>query len=252
MEYFTLKCIAQKEKNMIRKLILSLSIFMLAGTLGLTKAQASLEIWAKEDGGAASLLASAADFTSASFSGNFGDFALTITAGSSHNTAGLSDLLSSTNDIRYTTSATGTHSITILVTQSNYTLPVGAPVLKMESGMGGSFQGSYNASNVFQAFFDKNNNLLGMADQTNGPQFGVPTASTFDTGSASSIVNRLGTPFSLTSQQTFTLAPGTTIGFQSHINVTPTPVPAGVVLAGMGIAVVGGMNFLRRRKVVTA
>lgn len=35
-------------------------------------------------------------------------------------------------------------------------------------------------------------------------------------------------------------------------STTPAPVPAGVVLAGMGIACMGGFNFLRRRKAVAA
>jgi hypothetical protein len=177
------------------------------------------------NGGVPTVVAAAPDFTAASFTGTYGDFGVTIDAGSSDNGAAQSDLLSSTNRIT-NLSSTSTLTLKLTVFQDGYTLPAGSPV-NVESGQGGSVNtGTLSLSNIFQAFASSTNNTT--FDFTNGPQTATQTGSTFQTGSATGVFSRAAGPYALSSTVTITLTPGGTINFSSHVNVTPsTPVQPG-------------------------
>src|SRR4051812_38021568 len=134
------------------------------------------------NGGAITLVASAADFTAVSYTGAYGDFQVNIAGGTSDNGGTASDLMASTTSVK--NNAGTTKTLNIYITQSDYTLPVGSS-LAVESGMGGSISiGSLNMTNLFQAFFGPGNALFGISSGTSGPQAGVQTGSSFDTGSA--------------------------------------------------------------------
>jgi hypothetical protein len=209
------------------------------------------------NGGQITVVGSGADFTSASFTGTYGDFTFTILGASSDNGAAMSDLLSATVSIK--NNAGTSKTINIYASQDNYTLPT-ANQLRVESGLSGTVNsGDFSGTGHFQAYADKNNNLLGtgintgtgsaLTDYTNGSQTGAFNGSTFDTGSASGVFNRTGN-YSLTSKASFTVSAGGTGNFSSHVNVTTaTPAPAGVVLALTGLPFIGIGSWLRRRKV---
>jgi hypothetical protein len=215
-----------------------------------TPARADLTLYFQEDGGAIVQQGpSSPDFTTVSFNGTYGDFAITLLGGSTKNTATKSDVLSSTTEI-VNSDPNSSHTLTIYISQTNYTLPSGSPLV-VESGLSGTVNGgSVGLPNIFQAYADKNNTLLGMSDYTNGPQSATLHGTTFDTGSASGAFTRTG-DYSLTSVSTFVLSVGGDINYSNHINVTPTPEPSTMALAGLGALgfVVYG---LRRRKATDA
>lgn len=216
-----------------------------------TPARAAFEIALQEagvNGGAATVVVSGANFSNLNWDGNYGDFTVEVLGGSSHNAATLSDLLSSTT--RVTNNSTDTKTLMILVSQTDYTLPVGSP-LSVESGLGGSVStGTLSMTNIFQAYADAGNTLRGTTDFTTGPQSAAPNGSTFDTGSATGLFSRTGS-YSLTTITTFTLSGGGVANFSSHENLkapTAASAPTGLVLALTGLPVLGLAAWARRRR----
>lgn len=216
-----------------------------------TPARAAFEIALQENGvngGAPTVVASGTNFTNLSWNGTYGDFTVEVLGGSSHNAAALSDLLSSTT--RVTNNSGDTKTLKIIVSQTDYTLPVGS-TLAVESGLGGSVStGTLSMTNIFQAYADAGNTLFGTTDFTTGPQSGTMNGSTFDTGSATGLFSRTGS-YSLTTVTTFTLSGGGVANFSSHENLNaPVAVsaPAGVVLALTGIPLLGLAAWALRRR----
>jgi|SRR5579864_7124478 len=231
--------------------LLPLAVAALVGAAFLaapTPARADLEIALQEDAGPFTVVATGTSFTSTSFTGTFGDFTVTILGGSSGNGALLSDLLSSTTLV--TNNDGAGHILHLFVTQDGYTLPIG-PKLKVESGLGGSLQGTTTATltDIFQAYAATNNALFGTGDFTNGPQNASQNVTTFDTGSATGVFTRGAGDFSLTTVANLELSPGGTLNYSDHENVTnAVPEPSGVVLALNGLAFLGMGVWLQRRK----
>jgi hypothetical protein len=225
-------------------------------TVGVVPAHASLNIYLQEDAGAIVNVGTAADFTSVVFSGTFGptgiggtDFAVVIQGASSANGGAKSNLLSSTNSITNLTGAT--HTLHVWASQNNYTLPAGTP-LEIESGMGGSINTpTLTLTGIFQAYADKNNNLLGsgtaITDFTNGLQNATSAGNTFDTGSAfGAFARTAGQPYSLTQVANVQLTALAQINFAAHENVT-VPEPSTMAIAGLGALGLIGYGLRRRR-----
>jgi hypothetical protein len=239
----------------------TLSAVLLLGTP--QSANATLAIYLQEDAGPIVLVNSTTDFNPAgvTFSGTFGptgvggtDFQVTVQSGSSDNGANASDLLAATNAITNLSSAT--HTLHVWASQNNYTLPPGTP-LNVESGLGGSVTtATLTFTNIFQAYADRLNNLLGtpaagpaIADFTNGPQTAIPTGSTFDTGSAVGQFARTDNNlYSLTSVANIQLTAGARINFSDHIRVTPVPEPATIGMAVSSLPILGLLWARRRRQ----
>ena len=241
--------------NRIRNFLPFMALLVGAAILGApSQAHATFELALQEagvNGGAVTVVASGADFTTIQYgfptAATYGDFTVKVFSGSSDNGAGLSDLLSSTTSVANNSGTTKT--LTLYVTQTNYTLPVGTK-LAVESGLGGSLVAgtTLGLTDIFQAYADKNNNALGTADYTNGPQNAVQMGTTFDTGSASGVFTRIdGNAYSLTSVVTFTLSGGGTANYSDHINVTPTPAPSTSVLVLSGLPLLGLCSLLGLR-----
>jgi hypothetical protein len=228
--------------------VLRPGLAVLALLLATSSSRASIVIGLQEagvNGGAITTVATGADFTSASFTGTYGDFHVQVVGGASDNGADLSDLLSSTTSVTNTSS--GEHTLHIYVSQTDYTLPA-STILAVESGMSGTVNsGTVNLNNIFQAFADAGNNQYGTGDFSNGLQSAVASGSTFDTGSAFGKFTRNGN-YSMTTEVNFDLSGGGKANYSDHVNVTPTPAPAGVVLALTGLPVLGVGGWLRRRK----
>jgi hypothetical protein len=240
-------------KNRIRNYLPLLAVLVGTAILGApTSARATFQLALQEagvNGGAITVVASGSDFQAGGifFSGVYGDFTVSILGGTSNNGATMSNLLSSTTSV---TNNDGTGKVlNLYVTQTNYTLPAGSPLV-FESGLGGSLIGgsTVGLTGIFQAYADAGNNAFGTTDFTNGPQNATQTGTTFDTGSAASLFNRAGS-YSLTSVASLEINGGGTVNYSDHINVTATPAPAGVVLALTGLPFLGIGTWLRRRKV---
>jgi len=207
--------------------------------------RADFKIYLQEDGGAITEVQSGPDFTALSFDGVYGDFAVTLLAGTSHNKPAKSDLLGSTLAVENTSGTA--HTLAVYVSQTNYTLPTGAK-LNVESGLGGSvITGTVGLAGIFQAYADKNNALLGNSFTT-GSQTAIQSGTTLQTGSAFGVFNRDVTPFSLTTVTTLNLSGGALVNFADHENVTPAPAPAGLALALTALPCLGIGSWLRRRK----
>jgi hypothetical protein len=225
---------------------LAVVVLVAATILGVpSSARAAFKLSLQEDGGAITQVDSEADFTTVTYNATFGDFKVTLYGGSSDNGITISDLGAGVTSIQ--NSGLGAHTLTIYLTQTNYTLPPGNP-LNVESGLGGSVTtGTVGLTGIFQAYADKNNNEFGMADYTNGPQTATQTGSTFDTGSASGEFSRAG-DYSLTSVATLNISAGGKINVTYHEDVTPTPAPAGILLVLSALPILGIGTWLRGRK----
>jgi hypothetical protein len=227
---------------------LGLVAVLVTAFLGLpNRASADFEIYAQQagvNGGAITLLASGSDFSSISFSGTYGDFALSLFGASSTNGADLSTLVNLAGTVKNKNS--GTQTIKLYASQTDYTLPAGSPLI-VESAAGGSQSvgTTISGTGIFQGFADSGNALLGMSDFTNGPQDATFNGNSFDTGTASDLFNRTGN-YSLTSVATLEISGGGSGGYNSIISVTATPEPGSLVLCGLGAGLVGFYGWRRR------
>jgi hypothetical protein len=219
--------------------------------IGVVPAHADLNIYLQEDAGPIVLKGTAANFSSVSFSGVFGDFKVTIDGASSDNNSPESDLLSSDNAI--VNIGTATHTLHVWASQNDYTLPTG-PKLNIESSLGGSVNlPTLTLTNIYQAYADKNNNLLGtpapgpaITDFTNGPQSAKAIGSSFATGSAFGLFSRTG-DYSLTTVANIEITAGADVNFSAHVNAIGVPEPSSIAIAGLGALGLIGYGLRRRR-----
>ena len=148
-------------KKIAGKTLVALGVMGIVA-LGAGSASADFELYAQEDlvnGGAITLLASSVDFTSAVFSGTYGDFSVTFFGAASTNGAAQSNLLESAVTIRNTSADSKT--LHLYASQTNYTLPADT-LLDVSSGLGGTvIEGALSGTGIFQAYADKDNNPLG-------------------------------------------------------------------------------------------
>jgi len=248
--------------NRFRSYLPLVAVLAVAAVLGVPSQARATFIYLQEaginGGNITQVGTSSAGFTSETFTGSYGDFTVTIFGGSSDNDATLSDILSSTVNVKNNSGTAQT--LKLWISQNNFSLPAGTP-LRVESGLGGTVNsGTVVLTSIFQAYADKGNNLLAngtltggaaITDFTNGPQTASLNGTTLDTGSASGTFNRTGL-YSLTSVVTFTLSAGGSANFGTHVNVTHMPEPASALLLVAGLPFLGLGGYLRRRKAAQA
>jgi len=234
-------------RKRIYKGLLFLAALTVVSLLGAPhSARANLQLYLQEDAGPMTLVSDQADFTAISYTNVFGDFNIKVFGGASDQGVFLSDLTAATTSVANQNGAS--HTLKLYLTQNNYVQPTGTP-LAVESGLGGSItSGTLGLTGIFQAYADKNNNLAGLTDFTNGAQTAIANKTTFDTGSANGIFNRTaGSPYSLTSVTTLVISAGGKVNFANHIDVMPVPEPATLASALGGLVALGVLARARRR-----
>jgi hypothetical protein len=243
-------------------------VTMLSAVVGLLLPQqvrADLEVFMQEDAGPKVLIAdNPVDFDplGAGYNGFFGpggtsktsgDFLINFFGASTVNAATLSDLMSSTTSIKNMDSKA--HTLTIYVSQDNYTLPgsIGSPLL-VTSHIGGTVtSGGIGQALTFQSFANNSNGLFDTTGaSTTGPQSPVVsiTHSSFDSQpDPSTLFARTSGFYSVTTSNAITLVPGGTLNFASSttLELASTPAPAGLVLALTAIPALAVGGWLRRR-----
>jgi hypothetical protein len=219
--------------------------------------RADLEVTFQQDAGPVTMVAdNPVDFDSVFFNGTFGKFKVTVFGAASDNGTPTSDLMSSTTAIKNTD--TVAHTITIGVTQDNYTLPgVSGTLLDMTSHIGGTVTtGGVGQTLTFQSYANNSNGLFDITTPvvaTTGPQSPdiSVTKSSFDSmPDPSAAFPRTSGLYSVTTYNKITLAPGGVINFSTTTTLelpAATPAPASLVLALTALPALGLGTWVRRR-----
>jgi len=209
------------------------------------------------------------------FFGATTNFSISNGSGLSNNpgTNGSGNLDLSSNEQITTTfgAGGGTHTIQIVLSQTDWNTPTGSP-LSLTSSAGGSAAyiagtaplATQTISATYQGFLDNTNTLFGQPAAGSTPiQSASVTLNTpgtaplvFTPGTAGNNTVPGGTPFSLTDVLSFTFAldagSGQATANVSASTVASVPAPAGVVLALAGLPCLGIGTWLKRRRQTVA
>jgi hypothetical protein len=236
---------------------LALAAFLVAaGLLGITKpAAAGIEIDYSIDGGARtfgnSSAGSSVTYSNTSLGGLFN---VTFSIGST-NTPGTGTLATETqgNNLVSTLYTTGSHTLHIYVSSTDFTSPQSPPPTIL--GNTSSITELAGATDVtFTSYASTSNTLFatsGGVTSSTGYSYSVTgQQSSGGAGFSSTFFSPDGAKYSLTNIGDYRLAAGTDITIVGgNTKVTPTPVPAGMVLALSGLPVLGLGYWFRRRQV---
>jgi len=148
-----------------------------------------------------------------------------------------------------TFSSTGAGTLTVTMTDTNFNLS--ATPYRLDSQLGASGSGGFNAGTdaTYKSVFDPNNSGLnefssgGAGTTVVGPHLANNPVGSF----ASAIINPTGNPFSLTGQTVINVT-GASSGSIDATTQVIVPAPAGIALAFGGLSCLGLGALVRRRK----
>ncbi len=204
---------------------LAIGIFVLGAP---PRASATFLLALQEDAGSITTVASGPSFGPLSASGTFGDYAFSLFSATALDGVAGSNLLSAV--ARITSLVAATHTVSLYVSNQDYTLPTGSP-LTVRSGMSGTFGltgPGFTAGPAFQLWADAANGLLAIPGTfTNGFQLANPVGGTRTLGTGvdpSGTFTRSG-PYSLTERTTIETTGLGDSNYSSHVIVAATAVP---------------------------
>jgi hypothetical protein len=210
--------------------------------------RADLIVTVQEDSGSTQTFSAAGSPSSPGgvFGGTFQastpDYTITFLGGQEIQAAPNSELLSSVTSIQETGS--GTHTLYITVTGTGFSSPVTPPPVAIASHIGGTLNvGSETTPVTFQSIVPGASLPLQTPTVTGGSY----------NSNASGLTSNLSAPFSIEETINVTLTnTGDVFNFSSSTDLTPTPAPAGIVLALSGLPFLAIGTWVRRRKAKTA
>ena len=216
------------------------------------QASADFVLALQEDGGAITTVFTGSSFNPVTASGTFGDFNYTFFSATAFNGQGGSNLLSSTTQISSLSAAT--HTLTMYVSNQDYTLPVDQHnLLAVRSGMGGTYgsEPNFTGGATFQMWADQANGSLTMpVPFTNGLQVAIPAsgnAVSFDTGpDPIGIFTRLAGPYSVTTAVAITTTGLGDMNYSTHVRLAAVPEPGLLLIGLMGSGLLGLFIGVRR------
>jgi hypothetical protein len=252
---------------------LAAAVIVAAAILGApTAARAGFAVQVYDDGVLQGGISTLAVGNSLLFSGSTTHFSITNGSGLSNNpgTPFTSNLnLSNNEQISTTFGATGgTHTIQIVLSQTDFLAPVGSTFI-LSSSAGGSMaylagtnpSATESVSATYQGFLDNTNTLFGMPGAGSTPLQSASAAASgvgtsplvFAPGASVNGNVPGGVPFSMTDVLTLTLTLDPGSG-QDTANATATsaaaiaPEPCSLVLALAGVPALGIGTWIRRRR----
>jgi len=180
---------------------------------------------------------------------NFGDFNVHFAYALSNAPGGEQALLQTSDGKLTNLDSTSSHTLTVLVSSTDFYLPQSPPLLTVASTASGSV-GRGSLSGVFTSYADASNTLYGTTFATDQVTFGPIGANASYSGSTSKGgFDPNGSPYSLTNVGTYTLSKGaqvTVSGGNTAVSAL-APAPGGIALSLAGLPVLG-LGWLRRRQ----
>src|SRR5258708_4055738 len=119
-------------RQKMSRFLRALPLAVLAGALALSTpspAFATIALYLQEDAGVITQVQTGASFTSINFTGTFGDYTVAVLGANALNGSSLSDLTSSTTTVTQNAGTSGSHTLHLYATETDYTLPTGPNLL---------------------------------------------------------------------------------------------------------------------------
>jgi len=226
-------------------------------TVGGSRARADLALTLQEDNGTVVTVQVPLNTGPATFSGDLnttgavaiGDFTIFLSIGSSNSPGTSGSALTSAATITITNNTSTNHTLHINASAQGFTTPNSPPPLTVMDTVSGSLV-SGSVSGDFQGFVDTSNTLFGTASPAPLLTFSASgmSQSIAVNGHSATPFNPNGSTYSMTIKSNFTLGGHSSLTLTGgNVQAIPTPEPSTLASGFVGLGLLGGLGWLRRR-----